>query len=66
MSFPKRMTPEIEARLEEVARLKAQTPTFEELERETGLTRGYLRQIVSAKVHVISNTRSVSHETKSA
>lgn len=55
MSARKRMTAEIDARLDEVARLKADTPSFEELERETGLKRGYLRQIVSEKVQIITN-----------
>jgi hypothetical protein len=55
MSAIKRITPEIDARLEEVARLKAATPTFEELAQETGLTCGYLRQLLGAKVQIIAN-----------
>jgi hypothetical protein len=63
MSAIKRITPEIEARLEEVAKLKIQTPSFAKLARETGLTESYLRQVVSKKIRVIANNRAVSCET---
>lgn len=81
MTFPKRMTPEIEKRLDEIAQLKAKVPTFATLARETGLTSSYLRQIVAAKVQILTsnalskgyprrlaggeNICAVSHETKS-
>jgi len=58
MSRPAKITPEIAARLDEVAQLKAATPSFEELTRETGLTQGYLRQIVSEKVRVLTDNET--------
>lgn len=52
---PRKRTPEIEARLDEVARMKFGTPTYRELEIETGLSAIYLRAIISAKILELSN-----------
>jgi hypothetical protein len=57
---PRKRSAKIEARLDEVARMKFETPTYEELERETGLCVGYLRAVISAKVRELSNKNVVS------
>lgn len=46
-------SPKVEARLDEVARMKAATPTYRELELETGICATYLREIISEKVRAI-------------
>lgn len=43
---PSKITPEIRARCREIAELKAKTPTYIELELETGIRRNYLAKIV--------------------
>lgn len=43
---PTKITPEIRKRCEEVARLKMQTPTYKELEIETGVHHNYLAKVV--------------------
>lgn len=50
---PRKRTVSIEARLDEVARMKAQIPTYRELEAETGLAESYLREIISEKIRAI-------------
>jgi hypothetical protein len=61
---PQLRTAAIDARLDEVARLKVSVPTYEELRRETGLSIGYLRKLVMARMDDIRNKCSVSCETK--
>lgn len=51
---------EIETLLDQVARMKSEIPTYEELERKTGLCVGYLRAVISAKVRELSNKNVVS------
>lgn len=63
---PRKLTPQVEARLDEIARRKSTIPSFKELERETGLSAGYLRQVVSAKVHLITNKRDDSCGTNAS
>jgi hypothetical protein len=43
---PSKITPAIRKRCEEVARLKMQTPTYKELEIETGVHHSYLAKVV--------------------
>lgn len=50
-----RMTNKINARLDSIAHMKANIPSFRDLEVETGIRAAYLRQLVSAKVRAISN-----------
>jgi hypothetical protein len=63
---PRILTAEIDAKLEEIAAHKAAIPRFRDLERETGITAGYLRQLVSAKLKKMARTNKalVSCETK--
>jgi hypothetical protein len=60
---PRKLNDEKRSRIEQVARLKADTPSFKELARETGLTVSYLRKLVSEKVQVIENKCSDSRGT---
>lgn len=50
---PRERNAKVEARLDEVARLKFETPTYHELEIETGIGATYLRAIVSKKVRAL-------------
>lgn len=43
---PSKITPAVRKRCEEVARLKMQTPTYKELEIETGVHHNYLAKVV--------------------
>lgn len=52
---PRKVTDEIDARLERIADLKAQIPNFKDLAEETGLTESYLRQLISRKVQIRTN-----------
>lgn len=52
---PRKRTAEIEARLDEVARLKFGIPSYRQLEIETGLSAIYLREVISAKIRELSN-----------
>lgn len=63
---PRKLTDKVEARLDAIAQLKADIPTFKELEKETGLSSGYLRQIMSAKVQLITNKRDDSCGTNAS
>jgi hypothetical protein len=58
----RKVTPEIDARLDRIARSKSETPTYKQLERETGLRENYLRQIISAKMKALTNKRSNTTE----
>jgi hypothetical protein len=57
-------TAEIDARLDEVARLKVAVPSYKALVRETGLSAGYLRKLIMARMEELRNECSVSCETK--
>lgn len=50
---PRKRSPQVDALLDEVARLKFETPTYHELEIETGIGATYLRAIVSKKVRAL-------------
>jgi hypothetical protein len=60
MTRPRKITPELDARLERIARLKLEIGSYEELERETGVSANHLRHTVSAKMKVLSHKRVVS------
>jgi hypothetical protein len=58
-----KLTVKVEARLDEVARMKSLIPTYRELEIETGLSQIYLRELVSEKIQALTNQ---SRETAGA
>ena len=60
---PRKLTPAIEARLNQIARMKHDVPTYKQLSHETGLRPNYLRQLISAKMQELSNKCIVSCET---
>lgn len=51
---PRKRTVSIEARLDEVARMRAAIPTYHELEIETGLSASYLKNIISEKIRILA------------
>lgn len=57
---PRKLTPEIEARLDQIAWLKVDVPTYRELASETGLCPAYLRELISARVREFSDKRRES------
>lgn len=46
-----KITPEIRARCAEIAALKRMTPSYKELELETGIHRNYLAKVIHSLVH---------------
>lgn len=54
---PRKLTPQIDARLDAIVALKLLIPNFKALSEETGLTENYLRQVISRKVHIRTNKR---------
>lgn len=48
---PSKITPKIRRRLKEVADLKRRTPSYKDLELETGIHRAYLAKVVHELVH---------------
>lgn len=48
---PSKITPKIRARCREVADLKRRTPSYKDLELETGIHRNYLAKVVHEFVH---------------
>jgi hypothetical protein len=65
---PRLLTPEIQARIDDVAQKRACIPRFKKLAQETGLSVGYLRQLISARVRVLAQTNKCddSRETENA
>jgi len=64
MSAIRKITPEIEALLYEVAWKRALTPTYEELSIETGMAVSYLRQVISEKVRALSKSEEFTKVKK--
>lgn len=62
---PKRNA-QIEARLDEVAQMRAHIPTYRELEIETGLSQSYLRQTISEKIREIVDATNQSSVSRGA
>jgi hypothetical protein len=58
-----KLTVKVEARLDEVARMRFNTPSYRELEIETGLSQNYLRELISEKIQALTNQ---SRETPGA
>lgn len=58
---PSKITPAIRKRCAEVAALKLQTPTYKQLEVETGIHRNYLAKVVHEIVTAHSNENSLLH-----
>lgn len=63
---PRKRTKSIEARLDEVARLKFETPTYRELEQETGLSESYLRGLISEKIRKLAELSNQCMDTSGA
>ena len=63
---PRKRSVTIEARLDEVARMRAQIPTYRELEIETGLSEAYLRELISEKVRAIAEQTDKCMDSRGA
>lgn len=62
----RKVTPEIDARLDLIAHFKFETPTYKELERETGVRGAYLRQLICKKIKALTNKRSLTSDGETA
>lgn len=60
MSRPRKITAELDARLDRIAELKLEIESYAQLENETGVSANHLRHVVSQKMLALSHKRVVS------